>query len=549
MHEQAPALRRPILLVRDQVRESLDQAATHLERYHRDRARDADRARCQDLLHQVAGCLTMLELPGALRLVDEMRALAQALDNPRRLRHERCTELFISAALFLPRYLDYVRVRGHETPALLLPTINLMRFVRRAGLIPEHEIAPHRLPASDVLASPSCRTPADAARLPRIRQLRHQYQVGLLGVLRNHALDVHLRFLSHTLERLERLCGEQEPWQLAQGLLEALLAGSLTLDTSLKHMLGRLDRHIRQFAVTGTSSPAHAVDTGLRDHLLYYLAKAEPASERVGMLHVRYRLAGCVPGERYLEQERRWLQTPDRSATGAVAEVLLDDLAEVKNALLALQATGSPSDSLLRTLIRMLDQIALTLEVLGLDSAMRQCRGLARQLPGLVGGPASPALAHMAEQLVRIETTLRAYAQGVPGETLNLDHCDHLRLAEDNTLREAHQAISDIRRMLEEYFDPHAERHDRRDLSRDAAPLLHQVEGALQMLGLNELAELLRPLAQRLADPRSPFPESDTAELEAMAEAIASVEWFLDEYGQERRQPVPRRNDAYPFNS
>jgi hypothetical protein len=79
--------------------------------------------------------------------------------------------------------------------------------------------------------------------------------------------------------------------------------------------------------------------------------------------------------------------------------------------------------------------------------------------------------------------------------------------------------------------------------------LLHQVEGALQMLGLNELAELLRPLAQRLADPRSPFPESDTAELEAMAEAIASVEWLLDEYGQERRQPVPRQNDAYPFNS
>jgi chemosensory pili system protein ChpA (sensor histidine kinase/response regulator) len=403
-----------------------------------------------------------------------------------------------------------------------------MRFVRRAGLIPEHEFVAYRLP---VATRPRpCQPAPDLVLVPRVRRLRHQYQVGLLGVIHNRALEMHLRFLSHTLDRLQQLCGEQETWQLTQGLLEALLTGGLTLDISIKHMLGRVDRQIREYAAPGASSN-RAMDEELHGHLLYYLAKAEPAGERIRTLQTRYQLAGCVPDERHLEQERHWLQTPDRAATGAVAKALLEDLAEVKSGLLTLQRPDGTSSSLLRTQIRRLDQIALTLEVLGLDSAMRQCRGLARQLPGLTTDGAGV----LANQLIGIETTLQAYAQGVPVEVLNRNHCDHLRLAEDNTLREAHQAIAGICEVLEEYFDPYAPQHGQRSHIRDVAPLLHQVEGALQMLELHELAESLRPLAVRLDDQERPLPPPGSAELESMADAIASVEWFLEDYGKERR--------------
>ena len=535
MNRQAMARQRPISLVRDQIQDCLDQAATHLDHYHKDQTRATDLAHCQDLLRQVAGCLIMLELPGALRLISEMQALAQAIGDPWQPKHERCTELLISATLLLPRYLDYVRIRGHETPALLLPTINLMRFMRRAGLIPEHAFVPYRLPAQ----ASAIALPVDDVLIPRVRQLRHLYQVGLLGVLRNHALKVHLRFLSHTLDRLQQLCGEQEPWQLTQGLVEALLAGDLTLDISIKHMFGRVDRHIRRLATAGGSPLDPSMENELRDHLLYYLARATPGSERTSALQTRYQLTDCVPDEHYLEQERQWLQTPDRTATGAVAKALLEDMAEVKSGLLDLRAAGGPSASALRTLLRILDQIALTLEVLGLDSAMRQCRRLARQLPNLAGDQAVAPLGQMADQLISIETTLQAYAQGVPVDTLNRSHCDHLRLAEDNTLGEAHQAIAGIRAALEEYFDPYAPAHGQHRHIQEVAPLLHQVEGALRMLELDELAELLRPLANRLSDQERPLPLPETVELEAIADAIASVEWFLEDYGRERRPRPP----------
>jgi hypothetical protein len=65
------------------------------------------------------------------------------------------------------------------------------------------------------------------------------------------------------------------------------------------------------------------------------------------------------------------------------------------------------------------------------------------------------------------------------------------------------------------------------------------VEGALRMLELTELAELLQPLAAVLEAREQPLPTVGSRELEAMADAIASVEWFLEDYGRERRRAAP----------
>jgi chemosensory pili system protein ChpA (sensor histidine kinase/response regulator) len=304
-------------------------------------------------------------------------------------------------------------------------------------------------------------------------------------------------------------------------------------------MLGRVDREIRRLAEQGPGLLARPMNPELRGQLLYYLAKVEATEGPVRDLQSRYRIRGCVDTEQQLERERQRLQSPDRDATMAVAEQLLDDLAQVKSGLLALQAPAGETTTGVRTLIGNLDQIALTLELLGLDNAMRQCRRLARQLPALTDGGGPASLAAMADQLVSIETTLQAYAQGVPEETLNHDHCDHLRLAEENTLRVARQALAGIRDALEEHFDPYGSTAGQGPLPETLVPMLRQVEGALRMLELTELAELLQPLAAVLEAREQPLPTAGSRELEAMADAIASVEWFLEDYGRERRRAAP----------
>ncbi len=532
------ARQRPLALVREQIRDSLDEAARHLDRFHRNPDQNSELDGCDTRLRQVSGCLTMLELPGALCLVGEMQALLSAIGDPDRLKHERCCELLISAALFLPRYLDYVHGLGRETPALLLPTINLLRYVRRAGLLPEHAFVDHRLPLH-VLSTPDTGAPAHDDLPRRIRRLRHQYQVGLIGVIRDHAPQSHLQLLSRTLAEVQSLCGQQpfnEVWQLALGLLEVLRDGQLKLDFSLRHMLGRVDRELRQLAHQGPALLARPMNQELRAHLLYYLAKADAAEGQVRTLRARYRLSGCVDSQRHLEQERQRLQSPDRDATAAVAEQLLEDLAQVKADLLALQSSTEEPAIGLRTLIRKLDQIALTLELLGLDQAMHQCRRLARQLPALATDGVSANLTAMADQVVSIEITLQAYAEGVPQQSLNQDHCDHLRLAEENTLRVARQSLAGIRDVLEDHFDPYGPAAGQGPLPETLVPMLRQVEGALRMLELTELAELLQPLAAVLGEPGRPLPGAGSRELSAMADAIASVEWFLEDYGRERRR-------------
>lgn len=541
------ARQRPLALVREQIRDSLDEAARHLERFHRNPDQNSELDACNARLRQVSGCLTMLELPGALRLTGEMQALLSVIGDPDRLKHEHCCELLISAALFLPRYLDYVHSLGRETPALLLPTINLLRYVRRAGLIPEHAFVDHRLPLH-VLPTPETGTPAHGDLPCQIRGLRHQYQVGLIGVIRDHAPESHLRLLSRTLEQVQTLCGQQpfnEVWQLALGLLEALRDGQLKLDFSPRHMLGRVDRELRQLADQGPALLARPMDQELRAHLLYYLAKADAAEGRVRALQARYRLSGCVDSQRHLEQERQRLQSPDRDATAAVAGQLLDDLAQVKADLLALQSPTEAPATGLRTLIGNLDQIALTLELLGLDQAMHQCRRLARQLPALAADGVSANLTAMADQVVSIEITLQAYAEGVPRQSLNHGHCDHLRLAEENTLRVARQSLAGIRDALEDHFDPYGPAACQGSLPVALIPMLRQVEGALRMLELTELAELLQPLAAVLGEQGRPLPGAGSRELAAMADAIASVEWFLEDYGRERRRvPAARMAES-----
>jgi chemosensory pili system protein ChpA (sensor histidine kinase/response regulator) len=537
------ARQRPLALVREQIRDSLDEAARHLDRFHQNPDQNSELDSCNARLCQVSGCLTMLELPGALCLTGEMQALLSAIGDPDRLTHERCCELLISAALFLPRYLDYVHSLGRETPALLLPTINLLRYVRRAGLIPEHAFVDHRLPLH-VPPTPDSGMPAHDDLPRRIRSLRHQYQVGLIGVIRDHAPQSHLQLLSRTLARVQALCGQQpfnEVWQLALGLLEALGDDQLKLDFSARHMLGRVDRELRRLVDQGSALLARPMDPELRAHLLYYLAKADAAEGQVHALRVRYRLSGCVDSQRHLEQERQRLQSPDRGATAAVAEQLLDDLAQVKTGLLALQSSTEEPATGLRTLLGNLDQIALTLELLGLDQAMHQCRRIARQLPALAADGISANLTAMADQMVSIEIALQAYAEGVPRQSLNQDHCDHLRLAEENTLRVARQSLAGIRDTLEEHFDPYGPAAGQGPLPEALLPMLRQVEGALRMLELTELAELLQPLRALLGEQGRPLPAVGSRELTDMADAIASVEWFLEDYGRERRRAPAAR--------
>ncbi len=531
-------IQRPLLMVRDQIQACLQEASQTLEQYHQDQSQEQLLAHCSDLFDQVSGCLTMLELHGATSLTLEMRSLAQAIADPQRIKHDRCCEFLVSATLFLPRYLDYVSSQGHETPALLLPTINLLRFVRREGLIPEHRFIAHELPITPI-QRPAEIVPADEGLMPRIRRLRHMYQMGLLGLMWNRSLVVHLRFMAHAIEQLKQLCGVQpfnEFWDLTLGILEGLQEGGLHLDNSIKHIFGAIDRQIKVLVDEGPELLANPMPAELRTHLLYYIAKTKPAGERVQALQDHYQLRGCIPDDHYLEEERRKLQAPDRAAMQTVALQLLEDLSTIKEQILAFDHPQDIPEDQTRKMTQALDQMALTLELLNLTTAMQNTRLLAREIlmPGNLGTLQGGPIHHYADLLINIENTLQEFAQGTPSDQLNAGSQNEFTQGEHQALEEARAAIAKIKQSLDTYLDPYAAEHGQAKLLETATPLLKQVSGALQILQLEELAQTLhalrRYLGQMSALNHLPAPQ----EFEALADAFVGIEWFLEDYESHR---------------
>ncbi|MBF8778869.1 Hpt domain-containing protein [Pseudomonas fulva] len=84
-----------------------------------------------DNLHQVQGCLRMLELRGAARLAEELELLGRALADGHGARGECLGALWRGIAQ-LPVYLERLRSARHDLPLVVLPLLNQLRGCRGA---------------------------------------------------------------------------------------------------------------------------------------------------------------------------------------------------------------------------------------------------------------------------------------------------------------------------------------------------------------------------------------------------------------------------------
>ncbi|MGB9088433.1 MAG: Hpt domain-containing protein, partial [Pseudomonas farsensis] len=83
-----------------------------------------------DNLHQVHGCLRMLQLPGAMRLAEELELLAQAIADGQVPPRGDCLGPLFRGLEQLPPYLDRLRGARHDLPLVVLPLLNQLRQCR-----------------------------------------------------------------------------------------------------------------------------------------------------------------------------------------------------------------------------------------------------------------------------------------------------------------------------------------------------------------------------------------------------------------------------------
>ena len=108
----------------------LSQARQALERFAGDTGDVSMLAFVVDNLHQVHGCLRMLQLRGATRLAEELELLAKALADGQVSPRGDCLGPLFRGLEQLPAYLERLRGARHDLPLVMLPLLNQLRACR-----------------------------------------------------------------------------------------------------------------------------------------------------------------------------------------------------------------------------------------------------------------------------------------------------------------------------------------------------------------------------------------------------------------------------------
>lgn len=352
-------------LVRDELFITMEEAEQSLEQFIAERHNGSLLQQAVENLQQVRGTLNLIELTGAELLAQEV--LGQATDIPAGAGEERDVQLAaLSNALHvLRRYLENVDAQRQEMPELLLPAINDLRQAGAQQPLPESFFFSVRLDQTRPQTAEQA-LPGDNREL-QARRLRHMYQVGLLGFIREQNAPASLRLMIRALARLDSLfaghAGGRLCW-IGAASVEAQCEGQLLPRKSRKQLFSRLDRELKQLL----SNPEHEPSRSLLKELLYLVALSDSQGAHVSAMRETFSLAPLPFTDHLLEAEYQRLAGPGKAVMRSLSAAIREELTSVKD-MLDLLERGTLQEDTLSTLHALLGKLAKTLGMVGLSAA------------------------------------------------------------------------------------------------------------------------------------------------------------------------------------
>ncbi|WP_073658804.1 type IV pilus/biofilm regulator FimL [Pseudomonas aeruginosa] len=494
-------------LVRDELFATMEQAEQGLEQFIAERQNGSLLQHAVECLQQIRGTLNLIELAGAELLAQE--ALQLATDIPTGVSEERDGQLAAlgNALYVLRRYLENVEANRQEIPELLLPAINEVRCAAGQPALPESFFFSARL---DIPRPPSTaidHLPSEAELGEESRRMRHMYQIGLLGLIREQNLYPSLKLMGRALARLDSLHGGVARSRLCwigAAAIESIVDGQLLPRKSRKQLFSRIDRELKQLLI----GPAYEAPRHLLKELLYLVALSDgqgPRSREVRELHG---LAPLPFTDHLLEEESQRLSGPGQSVMRSLSTAIREELAGVKDMLDLIERGVAQPDSL-TNLHAQLGKLSKTLGMVGLNSAGT---ALQTQLPtvaawaasGVADSPPTPA---------------------EPGQEADAFAVHQLAEARIVVIEEAKAGLALAKRAITAYLESNG---DKLNLANVPASL-QAVRGGLWFLGQERAALLVGGCAdyiqQRMIE-TAQMPSEQM--LETLADALTSLEYYLE---------------------
>jgi chemosensory pili system protein ChpA (sensor histidine kinase/response regulator) len=540
-------------VVAKELAATLNDARASLEAYAERSDQRVLLEKCADQLHSAHGVLRLVEVYGAALLAEEMEHVTRYLlssDNDQKRQLDGLDAL-MRAMVQLPTYLERVLSGGRDLALVLLPLLNDLRSVRGSPLLSEGTLLLLNL-KSDQPAQPlSQRQGEQSISVSQwARRLRPRFQIGLLGYIRGERTVQNLEILAKVAEKLEQVATTQpvfQLWWVTGAILEGVRANGLESSATLKRLLGQADRQIKSLYELGEARYCEDPPVDLLNNLLYYVARATTPTGRIAAVRASFKLTELLPVDDSIEQERESLSAPSVKLMRTVAAAIKEDLSKVKDVLdIFVRRGGGRSEELLPQL-ELLKKISDTLGVLGLGELRQRVQEEISDLSDIVTDGKTPpeeSLIKVAGVLLSVEDSLDdqlvrlilpASSEGFPTD-VPADSDVEFRLVSEAVLREC---IVNLARIKEAVSIAVQKPGDFPPQGLDNVPqLLRGITAGLLMLGKGRAVELMDAIGaqvRKLIEPGAPPP--DAIRLERVADAIVSIEYYMETLQSGRTDP------------
>src|SRR5450755_4069289 len=537
-------------IVAKELSATLNDARASLEAYAERPDQKVLLEKCADQLHSAHGVLRLVEVYGAALLAEEMEHVTRYLltsgnDQKRQIDG---LDALMRAMVQLPTYLERVLSGGRDLALVLLPLLNDLRSVRGSPLLSEGTLLLLNL-KSDQPAQPQSSLPGEKLTVVQwARRLRPRFQLGLLGLIRGERTVQNLEVLAKVAERLEQIATTQpvfQLWWVTGAILEAVRANGLEGSATLKRLLGQADRQIKTLYELGEARYCEDPPIDLLNNLLYYVARSTTGGGRIAAVRASFKLTDLLPVDDSIEQERESLSAPSVKLMRTVAAAIKEDLSKVKDVFdIFVRRGGGRTDELIPQL-DLLKKISDTLGVLGLGELRQRVQQEVSELSEIVTDgktPSEAALIKVAGVLLSVEDSLddQLVRLILPAASLSadvpIDHDHEFRQVSEAVLREC---IVNLARIKEAVSIAVQKPSDLAPQGLDNVPqLLRGITAGLLMLGKGRAVELMDAIGthvRSLIEPGAPAP--DALRLERVADAIVSIEYYMETLQSGRTDP------------
>ena len=535
-------------LVREEIEQTIGQAEQSLEQFQENRESEEDLQNCVDYLNQLRGIFSLVELKGGALLCQEAVVLANEVPVGATDDKNKLLTALNNALFTLRRYIEYYQRQQVDRPELLLPVVNEIREARRDTPYPDSwffgaslSVAPDFCGQRSV---PPLETSEESEFEVHARRFRLMYQVGLLGLLRNQDARTSRRLISRSAHGLARLCGEgamQSFWCLVSMAADVLEEQDLPVERNRKRLFMRIEKQARDLVYSRSSVAQQSPSDALVRELVYILYRSGSGNPEVRAVMDSSGLGQPDITEAELIAHQRHLYGPGADVLRSFAEAINEELSELKDRLDIVERGIDPDTTELATIADSLERVGNSLLILDLhqlSSLARQEAGRLRDWEHKGALPSEGELYAVADAVLNIEEAAQHLAShGITADTDRIAH--KVRRDEGSVyVQEALIVLSDeassaltlakqaITAFLESDFD-------KMHLANVPATL-RSIEGGMRLLGNDEAARVVArvtgAIETQLLNTQQP-PESRI--LEALADAITSLEYYIEELGMD----------------